>query len=180
MDFTQNYFDLFGLPVVFLLDKQALASLPQKYRDLQKKFHPDKFASQSANEQRLAVQFAAYINNAHDVLKSPVLRAEYLLQLSGYEFDNQSVTISDAQFLMLQIEWRESLAEISAIKDLDAAETQLDALTDKVTQCNRSLQQDFSNDYLQGNFSDAQQQLSKLQFTEKMLLEIDAQEASLS
>ncbi|MEO0444009.1 MAG: Fe-S protein assembly co-chaperone HscB, partial [Pseudomonadota bacterium] len=76
---AKNYFELFGLRPTFELDKQQLS---QQYRQLQKKVHPDKFASHSSSEKRLSLQFTSFINNAFHVLKSPLLRAEYLLELS--------------------------------------------------------------------------------------------------
>ena len=47
-----NYFELFGLPVSFKIDKSKLAL---KYFELQKKYHPDFFANGTEHEQEEAL-----------------------------------------------------------------------------------------------------------------------------
>ncbi len=109
MDFHKNYFELFGLPANFDLDG---SSLTERYRDLQKVFHPDRFASASVQERRLSLQQAAQINRAYDTLRDPLARARYLLTLQGLEYNDESSTISDLEFLEEQMELRERLADI--------------------------------------------------------------------
>ena len=41
MDIRDNYFVLFGLAIGFPLDNAALAG---RYRELQRQYHPDRFA----------------------------------------------------------------------------------------------------------------------------------------
>jgi molecular chaperone HscB len=176
MDITQNYFELLRLPQEYFCDKNVLS---QHYRELQKQFHPDNYVNQSATEQRLAVQFAAYINTAHQTLMSPVRRAEYMLVLRGEEIDHQSTTISDGQFLMLQMEWRESLMDIGALNDAAMAEQQLDELTAIVSAEATLLENTFNQYYCENNLSAAKQVVAKLYFVEKMLQEIERLDASL-
>ena len=176
MDITQNYFELLRLPQEYFFDKTLLS---QHYRELQKQFHPDKYANKPANEQRLSVQFAAYINTAYQTLVSSVRRAEYMLVLEGENIDHQATTISDGQFLMLQIEWRESLADIAAVDDLSAAEQELDELAETVKAEASSLENLFNQYYCSNELSAARQVVAKLYFVEKMLQEIERLEASL-
>jgi molecular chaperone HscB len=176
MDITQNYFQLLRLPQAYSVDKAALSA---HYRELQKQFHPDNFATTSANEQRLAVQFSAFINTAYQTLKSSVLRAEYLLLLVGEEVDHQSTTINDGQFLMLQMEWRESLGDISMISELVVAEEQLESLSDVVKREALSLEALFDQSYNEKNLEIAKQVVAKLHFVDKMSREIESLEASL-
>jgi molecular chaperone HscB len=176
MNFTQNYFDLFNMPQAFFLDKEVLSV---SYRDLQKKFHPDKSVNKPASEQRHAVQFAGYINTAYQTLLSSVERASYLLFLAGETIDDQSTTISDGQFLFLQMEWRESLTEINGCSDVDRAEEQLDALLLAVKQTFAELETIFNQQYADKDFIVAKNTIAKLQFVEKMLREIDSAEAAL-
>ena len=114
MELTQNHFELFGLPVAFDIDAQQLA---ERYRELQRTLHPDRYANASDRERRLSIQYAAQVNDAFQTLKSSLLRARYLLQIQGVEFDDEKETHLDPVFLMEQIELREALAEVRAEVD---------------------------------------------------------------
>ena len=121
MDLTQNHFELFGFPVTFDIDLEQLAD---RYRDLQRTLHPDRFASAGDRERRLSVQHTAQVNEAFQTLKSPLQRARYLLQLKGVRFDEERDTHLDPAFLMEQIELREALAEVGQQQDALAALTE--------------------------------------------------------
>lgn len=114
-----NYFELFGLPVRFSLDTAALA---HAYRELQKVVHPDRFAHQGAQAQRIALQKTAQINDAYQSLKSPLARAEYMLHLAGLDHPGKQKTMRDTLFLMQQMEWRETLEELLQTEDVDGLE----------------------------------------------------------
>ncbi len=118
MSLEHNHFELFGLPVDFDIEQQQLA---QRYRDLQRNLHPDRFANASDQERRLSVQRAAQVNEAFQVLKSPLQRARYQLQLAGVDFDDEKETHLDPVFLMEQIELREALAQVCDSDDPLAA-----------------------------------------------------------
>ena len=108
LDFSKNYFELFGLPVGYLVDG---AELSQRYRDLQRVTHPARYAGAGEQERRLAVQGAALVNEAYQTLKDPMLRARYLLSLHGVDMDVTKETTRDTAFLMEQMELREELEE---------------------------------------------------------------------
>jgi molecular chaperone HscB len=110
-DLGKNYFELFGLPATFDIDS---ADLALRYRDLQRQFHPDRFASATDPERRLSVQLTAQINSALQTLKDPVARARYLLGLQGVDTGEDTDTAMDRAFLMEQMELREALAEARA------------------------------------------------------------------
>ena len=109
-----NYFELFDLPLQFSLD---VAVLSDRFRQLQRQFHPDNFVLSNDAEQLQSVQKAAEINDAYQTLKLPVRRAEYLLTLSGRDIKSEQTTLKDLDFLMQQMEWRETLESISDIRD---------------------------------------------------------------
>ena len=114
MELTQNHFELFGLPVAFDVDAQQLA---ERYRELQRILHPDRYANASDRERRLSIQHAAQVNEAFQTLKSSLRRARYLLQLKGVEFDDEKETHLDPAFLMEQMELREALADVRTEAD---------------------------------------------------------------
>lgn len=118
VDLTQNYYALFGLPVNYSVDR---AMLDQRYRELQRLVHPDRFASAPDQERRVAMQQATRINEGYRVLKDDLSRARYLLELRGHRFDDERNTHQDAEFLMEQIELRETLGEAREASDPFAA-----------------------------------------------------------
>ncbi len=64
-----DYFTLFGLPAQYPIDLQALTV---RFQDLQRQYHPDKFASGTQAEQLAAVSHSATINQAWQTLRHPL------------------------------------------------------------------------------------------------------------
>lgn len=110
-DLGKNYFELFGLPEKFDIDVTDLAA---RYRELQRRFHPDRFVSAPESERRLSIQLTAQINAAYQALRDEVARGRYLLGLHGVTTDEDTDTRMDPEFLMEQMELREALDEIRA------------------------------------------------------------------
>jgi molecular chaperone HscB len=164
-----DYFQLFDLPPAFELDAEAL--LP-RYRDLQRQFHPDRVAGESADVQRVAVQKAADINAAFDTLKDPVQRARHLLALAGHPLEVESATVGDADFLMAQMELREQLEEAE-----DAG--QLEGLREEAQDWLDSLGREFAIDYREGEWSEAADSVRKMQFMSRFIEDVRAREARL-
>jgi len=116
MDLSQSHFALFGLPETFALD---LAQLERARLAVQAQIHPDRFAAGTDRDKRLAMQWAAQANAAYLVLKNPVQRAAYLCERRGAPVQAENNTAMPADFLMQQMQWRESL---DALRDAaDAA-----------------------------------------------------------
>lgn len=120
-----NYFELFGLAENYDIDQ---AELSEQYRNLQKTFHPDKFANASERDKLNSVQQTAMINDAFHSLKHPLSRAEYMLSLRGLDLKHEQTTLQDNAFLMEQMELRESLEEISSADDPEQAIQEFDEL----------------------------------------------------
>jgi molecular chaperone HscB len=121
MKLTDDHFTLFGLPRLQALDRAALDT---RRRDLQAQVHPDRFASEGAAAQRVAMQWAVRVNEAYTTLKDPLKRAAYLCELAGVPVDAERNTAMPPAFLVQQMEWREALDEardLAAVQALDAA-----------------------------------------------------------
>ena len=114
---SQDHFSLLGLPARYAVDHALLES---RYRELQSQVHPDRFAAGSDAERRVAMQWATRANEAYRTLRDPVGRARYLLSLKGFDTGEETNTSMPADFLMQQMEWRESVAEASAARDANA------------------------------------------------------------
>ena len=110
----KNYFELFSLVLEFNIDQRKLENSYQKNIAI---FHPDKFASSSEKEKTIALQNTSLINTAFDTLKSPLKRATYILELNGVNAFDEKDTQMDIEFLMAQINLRESLESIKLSRD---------------------------------------------------------------
>lgn len=132
-----SFFELFGLPQRFAVDRQLLDA---RFRELQRTVHPDRFVNATDVERRLSAQQATRINEGYQVLKDPLLRGRYLLELAGIEHGDQRRTTRDARFLMEQMELREALSEVREAPDafaalgeiLDRIDSELGTLTDEL------------------------------------------------
>ena len=94
-----------------------LAALEARYRELQREVHPDRFAAASPAEQRVSMQLATRVNEAYQTLKSPLKRAEYLLELQGVDPELETNTAMPPEFLAEQMERRERLEATVAAGD---------------------------------------------------------------
>ncbi|HBO24971.1 MULTISPECIES: co-chaperone HscB [unclassified Providencia] len=104
-----DYFTLFGLSPNYTLDNEQLT---RRFQDLQRQYHPDRFATCSEQEKMQSLQQAATINAAYQTLRHPLKRAEYMLLLQGIDINNEQHTMHDTAFLMEQLALREELDDI--------------------------------------------------------------------
>jgi molecular chaperone HscB len=122
MKLDSDDFELFGLPRRHALER---ADLDARWKALQAAAHPDRHAAAGDAAQRVAMQWAVRVNEAHARLKDPLKRAAYLCELHGARIDAENNTAMPATFLMHQMQWREALDEAA-----DAAA--VEALNDEV------------------------------------------------
>ncbi len=167
-----DYFTLLGLPQQF---EVTTAALDERFRQLQREVHPDRFAAADDAARRASMMLATQINAAYQTLRSPLKRAIYLLELSGVDVGAESNTAMSPEFLMSQMMWREQVADARSAKDA-ATLAQLqaeisgdihDAYADLAVSLNVSLDQDknLSQDAVEG--------VRRLMFLEKLREEIE-------
>ena len=172
-DFSQNYFQLFELPVRFAIDTGVLG---ERYRQLQRQLHPDRYASAAQHEKRLAVQYSAFVNEAYAALRSPLKRALYLLELEGMSQQEISGQQVDGGFLIEQMELREKLESMHDLVDPD---TVLDHLVGEISSDIKVHQAEFEAAYNESDLTAAASACVKMQYLEKILQEAEQIEAEL-
>jgi molecular chaperone HscB len=173
-DLQRNYFELFDLPVGFDVDLTMLAA---RYRDLQRRLHPDRFVSAADAERRLSMQLTALVNEAYQTLKDPVRRAHYLLQLDGARADSEADTAMDPEFLMEQMELREALAEM---RESAEPHKRLAELANEAERRMNEKMNEFRTAYTQGQGARARERLREMQFLAKLRREIEDLEEELA
>lgn len=168
-----NHFELFGLPIQFSLDGSLLSS---QFRELQRRFHPDNFATASERDRLLSVQKAAQINDAYQILKNPISRAEYMLLLQSIDIRAEQQTMKDPEFLMEQMELREELEDIAASADVEDAVYDFDS---KVSKMYKQHLKAIEEELDQNLWIQAADRVRKLKFVAKLKHEIELVEDRL-
>ena len=168
IDFSQDYFALFGLPARYRFDP---AELDAAYRKLQTEVHPDRFASAGDDERRLALQSSSRVNEAYRALKSPLERAHYLLLLRGIDALAETDTALPPEFLEQQLECREAMAEAVARRDAGDLTTLQKSVENAAAELERALAEQLDLPEIP---AEAQVSLRKLKFLSKVAVDIAA------
>jgi molecular chaperone HscB len=120
-------FALLGLEPEFELDAPAL---DRRYRTLAAQLHPDRFGSKCAREQKHSQAHASALNDAYELVRDPLTRAQLLLKRQGLDALGEEAGGSgeaDPAMLMRVMEAREQLEETEARSALEALLRQADA-----------------------------------------------------
>ncbi|KAL6559081.1 hypothetical protein OROHE_006450 [Orobanche hederae] len=144
VDESIDYFQIFGLGRKYSLEVEELE---KKYKDWQKKLHPDLVHSKSQREREYAAEQSARVIDAYHTLTDPLLRAIYILKLEGVLVDEEE-TITDPELLAEVMELREAVDEADDTRELSEIQAQL---REKL----RFWSHSFEDAYLSKNFEDA-------------------------
>ena len=161
----QNYFDLFGLSQQFDIN---LNMLETNFRKIQSESHPDRFVTASNAEKIQSMQTATLANEAYLTLKSPALRAAYLLGLQGIAAIDEKNNQMPADFLMQQMEWREAIEDAENASDIST----LESLLNEINNAGKHLQESLKSQLQQSNLSEATDSTRKLIFMDKVCADI--------
>ena len=160
-----DYFALFQLKPQFKIDRQALESA---YLTVQQKVHPDMHAQASDSDKRVSMQLSALANSAYRTLMNPIQRGLYMCARNGVDPQLETNTAMPAQFLMQQMEWRETL------DDVRDQPSELDQLYKEVEQTRANLLKEVELAIDEANdFELAAKQLRALLFIDKFSVELE-------
>ncbi len=112
---SEDYFAVFGLEVKFSLDQQLLQ---QRFYELSRMLHPDRFSKASAGFQELSLLRMSWINQAYTCLRNPTRFRDYLLKLEKISTRSQNTIPAE-----LAEAWFE-LQEASAERPVESEEVQ--------------------------------------------------------
>ncbi len=113
----KDYFELLNQPRAFAVD---LCALSETKNALLARLHPDRFATASALEKRIAGQLTVQVNEAYATLADDLKRAQYLCSLAGINVNARKAM--PANFLMRQMTWHEALESAQEANDAQALE----------------------------------------------------------
>ena len=178
-----TYFQIFGLEPVFEVDLPQLESL---YFQLQSRVHPDRFVSESSQEQGFATQQSMLLNEAYKTLKDPLSRGKYLLSL----FEGTLEGIEGAE----KVERVEGVERVDRFKGSKTCEvneisqdiellqdmmTYREALENAPVETHNHLQQDQKESLIQlkslfkkKDYKGARQVLTRMQYINRLLREV--------
>src|SRR5450432_409555 len=114
-----NYFELFELPVSFIVDQSKLSL---QYFALQKKY-PDRPANADRDEQTKDLEKSSMIDKGFIILKDPDNTTKYVLEIKGLLPEEEKYELSP-DFLMEMTELNEGLME-GDILNIEEAETKI-------------------------------------------------------
>jgi len=153
-----DYFERMGSPKRFDIDP---IKLEKRYKALQWKLHPDRYPAATEEEQHIAAQQSASVNEAYQVLRKPESRASYLLHLLGIDISETGETICDPEILMEAMESREAVD--SAQDQVELKEIQAD-IQERIRGCT----QDLAVSFKEGNLVKAKRLAVRLSYLSKI------------
>jgi molecular chaperone HscB len=162
---SDDPFALLGLAPAFEVD---LAALERAFFERSKELHPDKVAGAPAAQRVAALSRSRALNDAYQLIKKPVPRAEYLLERAGVTIgDNERL---DPTFLMEVLELREELAEARVAGNADLVARLQRAMQARRTQALDALPALFAA----GDLAAIKERLIVLRYIHRYLEECDA------
>ncbi|MFZ5440785.1 MAG: Fe-S protein assembly co-chaperone HscB [Myxococcota bacterium] len=170
-----THFDVFQLAPSVDLDVKALEDL---HRKLSLETHPDRLAGADAHTRRVAAEKSASLNEALKVLRDPVRRAFYVLELKGVKLDTEQAAAKlkmPMEFLEEIMERREALEAVKTQRSLERAHAmaaEIRAAKDaSLTEAQAALRRD--------DVPTASLALGRVRYYSRFLEEVDAFEEEL-
>lgn len=144
--------------------------LDEKYLRSKKKVHPDRFASASDAEKRVAQQWATLINDAYQKLSDPIQCGKVLCALRGHPIDEDSSGSISEEFLFEQLERREAIADAKGAGDTAELEVMKKAIEKEKNELLNEVADAFD---VKSDVSLAAEDLKKVMFLNRQLLDFE-------
>ena len=165
-----SHFERLGIDVTFDVD---VAAIDRLYFDLQRQLHPDRFATKAPKEKALSQQQATALNDAYEVLKDPLKRADYMVHILGVDvFPEGCNLVNDQAILIEAMEMREKLMMADSMNALNDIQRDTKSEIDDVL---TALSLAFKGEDIEG----ACQLTTRLKYLNKMMGEVRQARARL-
>jgi molecular chaperone HscB len=112
-----DHFALFDLPHKLWIE---MSGLERKFLQLSWQLHPDNFVTDSPEVQERSLKRSSEVNDAYRVLRDPVARVEYLLEIEGARKEGEHKQQAPPELLEEVFELNESLDELREAKESGA------------------------------------------------------------
>ncbi|WP_419800449.1 Fe-S protein assembly co-chaperone HscB [Mucilaginibacter sp.] len=123
-----DYFEFYGLPESFKIDA---AQLKKKFYELSKKYHPDFYASESAEKQQEVLELSTLNNKAYQVLANTDRRVEYILRQHNLLSEGDKYPLGP-DFLMEMMELNEQLMDADDEATINRIKTSVKEASDNL------------------------------------------------
>ncbi|KAM7465493.1 hypothetical protein LguiB_013055 [Lonicera macranthoides] len=161
VDHSANYFQIFGWEKKYEIPNENLEG---KYKDWQKKLHPDLVHSKSERERAYAAEQSARVIDAYRTLSNPLSRAIYIMRLEGVEVDEEQ-TVSEPELLAEIMEIREAVEEAADTQTLNNIHAQME---DKLRHWSNS----FANAFQRQQYEEALTCIQRMTYYQRVNEEI--------
>lgn len=161
VDNSVDYFQIFGMDKIYGIDD---THLERKYKNWQKKLHPDLVHTKSEKERQYAAEQSGRVIEAYRTLQTPLLRAIYLLRLEGVHVDEEK-TVSEPELLAEMMEFREAVEEAGSPQTLKQIQSQVQEKLDIWSES-------FENAFRNKNFEDAISSIERMTYYHRINEEI--------
>lgn len=162
-----NYFEFYGLSESFEIDA---ALLKKKFYELSKKYHPDFYASESAEKQEEVLQLSTLNNKAYQILSNPDKRVDYILRQHNLLAEGDKYPLAP-DFLMEMMEINEQLMDADDEATINQIKTSVKEASGNLEAELKQLTRNFSNKTQQEQ-DEALKKVLDIYYRKKYLLRI--------
>lgn len=115
-------------PNPFVVDP---SQLKDRFRDLQRVIHPDKWSGRGSGIQEIAAELSSVVNKAYGTLLNPFSRAEYIMRLEDIHI-SETESLDDPGLITEVMEAREELDSAESREEVDRIQAENGAKIDEL------------------------------------------------
>lgn len=157
---NENFFKVFKLKTNYLIDLKVLKN---NFQELQRIYHPDNFI-QNEEIHNQATMISSYINQGFSILKSPLKRAIYLLELNKNPYNIDEIANVSPEFIGMQMDLYESIEEAMLNNNLEKIKKISLENQEKIKAIIKHIEENFAH----SNYQEVKKNIQSLSFYEKI------------